>query len=194
MLFKAAMLQEIAQGRVTLAFRRWKRSTVRAGGTLRTAAGVLAIDDVKEVTETEITEEDARAAGYRDREAVIAELRTRTEGATYRIAFHSAGADPRMALREIDALTPADLAQLESALAKLDRTSAGSPPAIVCLRLISEGAGRPAGALAQRLGCEKHVLKRKVRRLKELGLTESLQVGYRLSKRGQAVLASFRGK
>ena len=37
-----------------------------------------------------------------------------------------------------------------------------------------------------------HTFKRDVRRLKELGLTESLEVGYRLSPRGAAVLAAAR--
>lgn len=36
----------------------------------------------------------------------------------------------------------------------------------------------------------KDELKVRVRRLKELGLTESLDVGYRLSKRGRGLLAA----
>lgn len=43
MLFKAKVLEKIGKGEVTLAFRRWTKPTVRAGGTLRTAAGVLAV-------------------------------------------------------------------------------------------------------------------------------------------------------
>jgi hypothetical protein len=43
--------------------------------------------------------------------------------------------------------------------------------------------------LARALGAEKMRFKQDVRKLKELGLTESLEVGYRLSPRGQAVLA-----
>jgi hypothetical protein len=35
--------------------------------------------------------------------------------------------------------------------------------------------------------------KRRVRQLKELGLTESLEVGYRLSPRGRTVLARLVG-
>lgn len=51
MLFKAAVLDEIRRGRVTLAFRRWTKPTVRASGTLRTPIGVLGIDDVRKVAE-----------------------------------------------------------------------------------------------------------------------------------------------
>lgn len=40
MLIRSRVLTEIAAGRVRLAFRRWRRPTVVAGGTLRTAVGV----------------------------------------------------------------------------------------------------------------------------------------------------------
>jgi hypothetical protein len=45
-----------------------------------------------------------------------------------------------------------------------------------------------AADLAQSLRQEKRRFKLDVRKLKELGLTESLPVGYRLSPRGHAVL------
>jgi hypothetical protein len=41
------------------------------------------------------------------------------------------------------------------------------------------------------VGREKLPFKRDVRKLKELGLTESLLVGYRLSPRGRALLAGL---
>ena len=43
--------------------------------------------------------------------------------------------------------------------------------------------------LAARAGIDRPTFKQRVRRLKALGLTESLEVGYRLSPRGEAVLA-----
>ena len=45
-----------------------------------------------------------------------------------------------------------------------------------------------AGDLADELGLERLAFKTDVRKLKALGLTESLPVGYRLSPRGQAWL------
>jgi ribosomal protein S19E (S16A) len=42
--------------------------------------------------------------------------------------------------------------------------------------------------LARQVGADTAPFKRRVRQLKELGLTESLEVGYRLSPRGRAVL------
>jgi hypothetical protein len=49
-----------------------------------------------------------------------------------------------------------------------------------------------AGDLAARCGQETPRFKRRVLRLKELGLTESLETGYRLSPRGRAALARLR--
>ena len=42
--------------------------------------------------------------------------------------------------------------------------------------------------LAKRIGQERDHFKQNVRKLKELGLTESLEIGYRLSPRGRAYL------
>ena len=57
MLLKMDILRQVKEGRVTLAFRRWKRPTVKAGGSLRTPVGVLAIEAVDKVDELDITDE-----------------------------------------------------------------------------------------------------------------------------------------
>jgi len=46
--------------------------------------------------------------------------------------------------------------------------------------------------LAEQLGLDRPSFKLNVRKLKALGLTESLEVGYRLSPRGSALLAALR--
>jgi hypothetical protein len=181
MLFKAKVLERIGRGEVTLAFRRWTKPTVRAGGTLRTAAGVLAIDSVERVDLDAVPAGDVQAAGYASREELARDLRP--EGELYRIAFHVAGKDPRENLRENDTLDLGEIATLREALAKLDRTGAWTSAA---LSMIAERDGRTAAEVAERLDMEKLTLKRKIRQLKELGLTESLAVGYRLSPRGHA--------
>ena len=56
-------------------------------------------------------------------------------------------------------------------------------------------ARRPAtlaAELASDIGMEKPRFKTNVRKLKGLGLTQSLKVGYRLSPRGEEVLAASR--
>jgi DNA-binding IclR family transcriptional regulator len=56
------------------------------------------------------------------------------------------------------------------------------------LELIDRFPGRLAAELAAQAGMETTPFKARVTRLKELGLTESLEAGYRLSPRGERVL------
>jgi hypothetical protein len=173
-LFKRAQLDGIAAGTVTLAFRRWERARVRPGTRLRTAVGVVAIDAVEAVDE--ITAEDARRAGFDSAAAALRPLRK--TGTLYRIELHLAGPDPRVALREGEP-TAADFARLERM----------GPWTYEVLRAIAERPGVRAPDLAASFGRETRPFKADVRKLKELGLTESLLVGYRLSPRGRRVLA-----
>ena len=55
MLFRQSFLEGIKNGSITLAFRRWKRPTVKAGGTLLMPVGQLAIVSVTPVTLAQIT-------------------------------------------------------------------------------------------------------------------------------------------
>lgn len=185
MLFKAKVLERIGRGEVTLAFRRWAKPTVRAGGTLLTAAGVLAIDSIERIDLDAIPVGDVEAAGYASRQDLVRDLRP--DGELYRIAFHVAGKDPRENLRENDTLDSGDIAALTEALARLDRTGEWTSAA---LSIIAERDGRTAAEMAERIGIEKRALKRKIRQLKALGLTESLAVGYRLSPRGHAFVTA----
>jgi hypothetical protein len=191
-LFRQDFWAGLADGSVTLAFRRWKRPTVKTGGRLTTRAGVLAIDEVKEIEEGAITEADARRSGFVDRAALLDELAKR-HGELYRIAFHRIGDDPRVALREQAALTEDDSAELARRLARLDGASTHGPWTEAVLRLIAERPAVRAGDLAESLGRERLAFKADVRKLKALGLTESLDVGYRLSPRGKAWLDSTGG-
>jgi hypothetical protein len=184
MLFDRRALRGIASGEIKVAFRRWRRPTVKAGGTLRTRVGVLAIESVEPIEPAQITDADARRAGYPDRAAVLASLRP--EGRLYRVAFRLAGPDPRVALRQRAELSPGERAELDRQLARLDAASRHGPWTSEVLRLIASRPETRAADLAAELGREKALFKADVRQLKELGLTESLEVGYRLSPRGRA--------
>jgi hypothetical protein len=67
MLLKLADLEAIRDGRISLVFRRWSRPTVRAGGTLKTKIGSLRIGRIDDMSPGEVTEADARKAGFADR-------------------------------------------------------------------------------------------------------------------------------
>ena len=115
MLLKRRILDGIADGSITLLFRRWRRPTVKAGGSLKTAIGVLAIGAVDQIRS--IAAKDAIRAGYPTVDALNADLAA--EGALYRIEVRLAGADPRIALRRKTRIAAAELADME---AKLKRT------------------------------------------------------------------------
>lgn len=194
MLFRAATLEKIRTGAVTLAFRHWRKPTVKAGGRLRTAIGELAIEAVEPCEPSAISERDAVAAGFAGRDALLAELRQSAEGTLYRIAFHLAGPDIRVALRTGDRLSADEIDAIGARLAKLDKNS-GQPWTIAVLQYVADHEGTAAREIAAAFDVEKPVLKQNIRKLKELGLTESLEVGYRLSPRGKAVLdALWRAK
>jgi hypothetical protein len=188
MLFPQRTLRGIEAGEVTLAFRRWRRPTVRAGGTLRTRVGVLAIESVEPVAEDAITDSEAHRAGAAGREELIAGLRP--EGTLYRVAFRLAGPDPRIALRKRADIGPGERAAIDARLARLDAASRHGPWTARVLDLIARRPATRAPELAAELGRETARFKADVRKLKELGLTESLRPGYRLSPRGEVVLAS----
>ena len=73
-------------------------------------------------------------------------------------------------------------------LARLDQASRTGPSTAIVLRIIAERPGVRAGDLAAALGRDMLPFKRDVRKLEELGLTESLEVGYRVSPRGRSAL------
>ena len=187
MLLRTAALERIVRGEVSLVFRRWRRPTVRTGGSLRTALGVLHIIEVAAVEESDVSAADAAAAGYASRAALLDDLGAR-EGRLYRIAVEYAGADPRIALRRQDELSEADADDLLRRLTRLDARSPTGPWTLRVLAEIEAGPGVAARTLARRLGCEKDWLKPQIRKLKNLGLTVSLPVGYELSPRGRAAL------
>src|SRR5579863_3496616 len=107
MLFKRAILAKVRAGEVSVAFRRWTKPSVKAGGFRVTSVGRLAIDEVRPVCEADITDADARLAGEASRGELLAAL-AKGKGEVHRITFHLEGEDPRIALREDNQLSAAD--------------------------------------------------------------------------------------
>jgi len=191
MILKYAELEAIKSGKITLAFRRWVRPSVKTGGTLKTAVGVLAIDRVARVERSEITERDAAAAGYGSLADLLATLDSR-DGDLYRIEVRFAGADPRVRLREDDRLDAEEVERLRRRLDRLDAASAVGPWTREVLRTIERHPQVVAASLAKQIGFEKDRLKTNIRKLKELGLTISHERGYELSPRGKAFLEHWK--
>jgi hypothetical protein len=187
MLFEKRHWGGLADGTITLAFRRWKRPAARAGARHITPAGMIEIDEVAVVDPAAITAAEAARAGFAD-PAALHRLLERHEGEVYRVAFHLAGPDPRETLRAAADLDPAAVAGLAARLDRMDARSPVGPWTRATLALIAGHPGVRAGDLAGMAGRPVPEFKADVRKLKALGLTESLPVGYRLSPRGRAFL------
>lgn len=179
----------IVAGTIRVVFRRWYRPTVRSGGTLLTAGGQLETAKVERVEEESLTEADAQGAGY----ASLVELRAALatyDGPLYRVELGVLRADPRIALREA-VPSEAEAAALLKKLSGLD-ARAPAPWTRATLELIAARPAVAAGVLCRSLKQERAPFKLNVRKLKALGMTESLEVGYRVSPRGESVLERLR--
>jgi hypothetical protein len=185
MLFRQPFLEGVQQGKLSLAFRRWHRPRVKVGTKLRTEIGVVEVVRIEPIMEIEITGRDAELAGYGNKQELLQVLREYPAGQLFRIQLRYAGADPRIELRNTDALSVEEFEQIRQTLQGYERSGRWTRQV---LDLISEHEAIVARKLAAQLKLETAVFKRRVRQLKELGLTESLEVGYRLSPRGQAYL------
>ena len=194
MLFEKRFWEPISRGEVTVTFRRWKRRQAVAGGRYRTAGGIIEAESVDVIGVDDISDADARAGLYPDRDTLIADLRGTPDLELYRIRFHLVdGPDPRAELAASAALTQDDLVAIDQRLDRLDRASAHGPWTRETLRLIAARPAVRAGDLADDVGRERLAFKTDVRKLKNLGLTISLGTGYELSPRGRAYLGRVTG-
>ena len=199
LLFTADAHPKIASGAVTVTFRVWKRPQVKVGGYYRVNDLRLTVDALSEVRVGSITNADAQRAGFADRAAMLSYLGRRPAGPTtdrdtvWRIDFHvvEKAADDRDLVAADAVLTPADVGDLVARLDRLDRASRFGPWTRATLRLIEKRPGVVSTDLAAELGRDRPSFKLDVRKLKALGLTRSREVGYELSPRGSALLASI---
>jgi hypothetical protein len=190
MLFERRLRDGIADGTITVALRRWRRPQVVAGRTYRTGAGLVEVTSAEPVRAEDLTPADAHAAGFESVAALLAHLQGPSDGSLYLLHFRRvAGPDPRAALAADDRLDEAGVAAIDLRLARLDHASTRGPWTAVVLRAIADHPEVRAADLAGALGRDVPSFKADVRKLKALGLTESLDVGYRLSPRGAAYLA-----
>ncbi|MDH4075687.1 MAG: hypothetical protein OEW29_07080 [Acidimicrobiia bacterium] len=191
----------IADGSVTVAFRRWRSPTVVAGRPYRTGGGRIEVLSVDVVDPAAITAADAVRAGHASPDEVRASLDAMADRQApgddrrvYRVEFRRLDEpDPRHELAHRAALAPDDVAAIDARLDRLDKASAIGPWTRSTLRLIAANERIRAPDLAASVGRETAPFKLDVRKLKNLGLTISLRVGYLVSPRGRAYLAAIDG-
>lgn len=153
---------------------------------------MIEVDGVALVTGP-ISADDARAAGYASLDDLLRDLKGPPDAQLFRVELRrSPDADPRSVLAAAGELNADDVRQLQRKLDRLD-ASAGRAWTRATLETIEARPGRRAGDLYVELGWSELLdFKLHVRRLKALGLTLSLRVGYELSPRGEAFLRAQR--
>jgi hypothetical protein len=191
MLFAGSDRDGVAEGRITVAYRRWAEPRVVEGRIYRTNAGRIEIDSIRQVNPELIVDNDPDLA-LADRQNAK-DVRRRLRGddtmPTFLIRFHLVeGPDPREELAAQSSLSDADVADLRERLEQFDQLSKHGPWTADTLRLIQTMPATRAADLAASVGRETAPFKLDVRKLKNLGLTYSLEVGYRLTPRGAAYL------
>jgi hypothetical protein len=181
----------LADGSITLTFRAWSRPQARAGGRYRTCGLLLEVETVTRVDPASIGDAEARRAGFPSAEVLRNKLEQQDhDGKVWRVEFRCLGADDRIARRNDATLDDEKLARLKQRLARMDQASRTGAWTAETLRLIASNPGVVSSRLAGRMKMERPAFKINVRKLKELGLTESLEVGYRLSALGEAFIVA----
>lgn len=195
MLFRAQFHDGIRRGRITAAIRAWQSPRVKVGGRYGVGRiGLIEVDAIERVALRDVRDRDARAAGFASRDELVAELVRSSRGPVtartklFRVRFHYAGRDTRKRPETDARLGAGALDELVARLDAMDRRSAHGPWTQATLAEIARRPGTAAAKLAESLGRERPPFKADVRKLKRLGLTESLEVGYRITPRGRAVL------
>jgi hypothetical protein len=187
--FEQRLRDGIHSGAIVLAFRRWSRSQVVAGHRYRTGIDLVEVESVDVVEPSSVDGAQAREAGYASVGELLADLRGDPALQVYRIRLRRLDEpDPRDELARAARLTDADVAAITAKLARMDGSSSGEPWTRAVLALIADQPSTVSTVLAEAMGWERQDFKVRVRRLKGLGLTLSLDVGYQLSPRGESYL------
>ena len=138
MQFKKETLAKIAAKRVNLAFRRWKRPSVKAGDLISTSIGELTVVSCGKTAIARISANDLKRAGYLSRSALLKEFANHP-GDVYRIV-----------LRLKPAELPAAKTAAKSSATKTARNSATKAEPVAGSRRFAPGDRAPCRSRQQR--------------------------------------------
>jgi hypothetical protein len=189
-LFNARDHERVVRGDLTVTWRLWKYAHVKAGRVYPTGfGGGHSIDDVRAVRVGDVTDADAHEVGLADATALVELARAHTGASVsvgtilYRVQFHY--------VPELPAKPALPLDEIARRLQRLDQNSRWGVWTEPVLRLIEDNPGVVSTVLAAEIGQPRAEFKTNVRKLKALGLTISLEVGYELSELGQTYVDSL---
>ena len=191
MLFQRRFHERIVDGEIRCTVRIWQRPHVKVGGRYRLGRGAIIVDKIHETRLDDLTPALARRCGF---ESLADLLKVAKHGAGERvfvIDFHYDGKASARAAPATGAVSAEELAELVRRLEAMDRRSRVGAWTLATLRAIQARPGVLAARLASSLERPRDEFKRDVRKLKALGLTFSLEIGYRLTPKGEALLASL---
>ncbi len=196
LLFQKRFHEGLVNGSVTLTFRSWAKPHVKPGGRYRChPIGVLEVAGVERVRVADISQRDARRAGFDSLDEMLDYARPMSDVAIkastqmWRVELRYVGDGDRVEIAIDDQLGPDDLERIR---AKLERLDARRPWTAETLAIIADNPRVVASELAAKLGRETAPFKVDVRKLKKLGLTQSFERGYEISPRGRAYLRTRR--
>jgi hypothetical protein len=190
MLFKEVHLKGIQGGTISLAFRKWDKASVKKGTLLKTPIGLVEIVDITTMDEDKITANDVLNAGFESKGKLLQSLRQNHSANIYKIEVRYHSADPRIELREQN-LTNEKYAVLKEKLMRLDKYSKQGDWTRTVLLIIKDNPHLHTIGIARLTGFEKEWLKLNIRKLKNLGLTISHNVGYELSPLGKTFVGKL---
>lgn len=189
MMFKSQFHPGIVDGSVTMTFRYWKRPQARPGSLQKiNPIGHIEILAVVAISPSRVKAADARQSGFPDRKAMLEYLAPfeSDDRILYRITFRFAGERRDQLPDQEPADDESELASIDRALDLRDKNSKAGAWTRDTLRLVGNKPGVSSKLLALELGRDQADLKQDMRKLKKLGLTISLETGYRLSPRGES--------
>lgn len=180
MQFTSRNSDQIRAGGVTLTFRNWKRPHAKVGGVYRLRpTGAVKVTRLANVRLSRVSSDDAVRAGFPSVDDMVAFLGLPRTAEVTRVEFALTDDSPKV----VPSLT---VEEVVKRLEATDRRSAAPWTARV-LALIEAHPAIRAGDLAPLTGWDTPKFKANVRKLKALGLTRSLEVGYRLTDLGVQV-------
>lgn len=185
MLFQSRFHDPIRRGEITCTVRIWNQPRVKVGGRYRLGAGAIIVERIHEADLDALTPALARRCGFA---SLVDLLKTAKHGAGERVFLIDFRYQDAPAHAPPD--TRATATSVSEVIRKLDAMDrrAKQPWTRQFLQLIAANPGVRAGDLASALEHPRDEFKTEVRKLKALGLTISLEIGYRLSPLGNAVL------
>ncbi|MEI9920197.1 MAG: hypothetical protein WDO14_15590 [Bacteroidota bacterium] len=157
---------------------------------MKTAVGVIGVTSVETVDEKSITRSDASKAGYDSVASLMTAVNKVKAGKVYKVKVKYLSEDPRIELRENTGLSNEETGKIIAKLHRLDKTR--GPWVLKTLQLIKRFPERRAGDLADIMKMDKLDFKLNVRKLKNLGLTISHEIGYSISPLGDVVIDQLR--